>query len=92
MARLEHVYSYSLMGDLNQRTKTLPVNGLTLRDQMDREMPLPIRLTLIMWLCVVCIVYHGGGDPSGEQQISDAVNDFAILHHGVTQPVFHPSV
>ena len=36
-------------------------------------------------VCCVCIL-------SGEQQICDAVNDFAILHHGVTQPVFHPSV
>ena len=36
-------------------------------------------------VCCVCIL-------SGEQQIRDAVNDFAILHHSVTQPVFHPSV
>ena len=36
---------------------------------------------LIMWRCG-CVYCTMGGDPSG----------VAVLHHGVTQPVLHPSV
>ena len=50
-------------------------------------------------LCVVCIIGTGESDSpllvdsaSTEHQFSDSIHNFAILHHGVTQPVLHPSV
>ena len=83
---------YSCNAPLNHRTLNVPVRGLTLSVQTLRETLGEMGEMLSMWRCRCVYCTMEGGDPSGEQQISDAVNDLAVLHHGVTQPVFHPSV
>ena len=44
-----------------------------------------------MWRCC-CVYCTMGGDPSGKQHVSDAINDLTVLHHGVTQPILHPCI
>ena len=50
----------------------------------------------MLCLCVVCIIGTGESDSpllvdsgSTEHHLSNSINDVAILHHGVTQPVLH---
>ena len=82
---------YSSRAPLNHRTLNVPVRGLTLRVQTLRETLGETGEMLIMCRC--CCVYCTMGEtPSGKQQVSDAINNLTVLHHGVTQPVLHPSV
>ena len=58
MARLEHLYSYTVRGDLNQRTLTVPMKGFTAMVQIEREVQ---QATGIMWFCLNCAYYKGRG-------------------------------
>ena len=55
MARLEHLYSYTAVGVLNQRTLTVPMKGFTAIVQIEREVQ---QATGIMWFCLNCEHYR----------------------------------
>lgn len=56
MARLEHLYSYTAVGVLNQRTLTVPMKGFTAMVQIEREVQ---QATGIMWFRLNCAYYKG---------------------------------